>query len=110
MSQKPSDISVIVYRLLFLFSACGFLYCLLYVLVILIYYCVIFNLLLFLISALIRCCGMVFVVLSYYCIMWYVLFVVDEESLSISIFKCCLYWQGTICKRDYSLNITPLVK
>ncbi len=98
MSQKPSDISVIVYRLLFLFSACGFLYCLLYVLVILIYYCVIFNLLLFLISALIRCCGMVFVVLSYYCIMWYVLFVVDEESLSISILSVAFIGKGPFVK------------
>lgn len=72
MSQKPSDISVIVYRLLFCIQPVGsYIVCCMSWL--LWYSFVIFSLLLFLISALVRCCGMVFVVLLYYFIMWYVL-------------------------------------
>ncbi len=50
----------ILVSVLFLYSACGFLYCLLYdVWVIMLYFCVILCLLLYLIFVFVRCCGMV---------------------------------------------------
>ncbi len=60
-------------------------------------------------KTLVRCRAMVSLVLLCYCIMWYVLFVVDEVSLSLFLFPSVALVRDHL-KRDYSLNTTPLVK